>query len=215
MHTNSCAYPFFSFSQDASLPASFRYPLHLFHRRSVRRCIEFSSLTPSLPTQRLENDKKYKVALKKGVAILKNKDIKSKADAIKLLTRATESSSFQPLTRRLKPNEAKPWCIMGKYYQSQRDFKKGAFPMKKCSSLDPSNENVLNYGIFLFDYGDIKTAKTMHFFCFPFTVDSPTCTNRTRKTKRRRTTTVSRSPGFSPPTLVTSRLAHVKRQRRC
>ena len=215
MHTNSCAYPFFSFSQDASLPTPSRYPLHLFHRHGVRGCIEFSSFAPSLPSHRLENDKKYKVALKKGVAILKNKDIKSKADAIKLLTRATESSSFHTVTRRLKPNEAKPWCIMGKYYQSQRDFKKGAFPMKKCSSLDPSNENVLNYGIFLFDYGDIKTAKTMHSFCLPFTVDSPTCTNRTRKTKRRRTTTVSRSPGFSPPTLVTFRLARAKRRRRC
>lgn len=215
MHTNSCAYPFFSFSQDASLPTPSRYPLHLFHRHGVRGCIEFSSFAPSLPTHRLENDKKYKVALKKGVAILKNKDIKSKADAIKLLTRATESSSLHTVTRRLKPNEAKPWCIMGKYYQSQRDFKKGAFPMKKCSSLDPSNENILNYGIFLFDYGDIKTAKTMHSSSFLFTVDSPTCTNRTRRMKRRRITTASRSPGFSPPTLVTFRLARARRQRRC
>ena len=38
----------------------------------------------------VENDKKYTVAIKKAVAILKNKDAKSKDDAVKFLKRATQ-----------------------------------------------------------------------------------------------------------------------------
>ena len=47
---------------------------------------------------------------------------------------------------------------MGKHYQSQRQFGDSLYPLKKCSSLDPSSDNLASYGSALFDYGNIDGA---------------------------------------------------------
>ena len=64
----------------------------------------------------------------------------------------------------MEPDKAKAWCILGKYYLGQKELAKSISPLKKCKTIDPSVENLLNYGIALFDYSNIDVAKTMYIF---------------------------------------------------
>ena len=41
-------------------------------------------------------------------------------------------------------------------------------PLKRCSSIDASADNVLNYGIALFDYGNVDVARSMQFLLLSF-----------------------------------------------
>ena len=58
----------------------------------------------------------------------------------------------------LKPNLPQAWCILGKHYQVQRLFEKSLYPLKQCSKIDPTVENLISYGSALFDYGNIEMA---------------------------------------------------------
>lgn len=62
-------------------------PLHI---RRTSADSEIFPLAVDRVLSGVENDKKYTVAIKKAVAILKNKDAKSKDDAVKFLKRATQ-----------------------------------------------------------------------------------------------------------------------------
>ena len=62
---------------------------------------------------------------------------------------------------RLDSEKPKAWCILGKYYLGQKELKQSLMPLKKCSSIDPTTENRLNYGIALFDYGNVDIARSM------------------------------------------------------
>ena len=134
----------------------------LFHTRRTSADSEISTLVVDVVFSSIENDKKYMVAIKKAVAILKNKEIKSKEDAIKFLKKATQLLSLVCVICRLKPDAAKAWCILGKHYQSQRNFEKSLHPLRKCFSIETTEDNKLNYGIALFDYGSIKEAKEVY-----------------------------------------------------
>lgn len=109
----------------------------------------------------LDSNKKYIVALKKGVELIKKKDGKSKAEGVKYLEKATQYFVSYLILYRLEPSKPKAWCILGKYYQGQRELKKSLTPLSKCSSIDPTADNRLTYGISLFDYGNVDIAKEM------------------------------------------------------
>ena len=132
------------------------------HTRRTSADSEIFPLAVDRVLSGVENDKKYMVAIKKAVAILKNKDAKSKDDAVKFLKRATQLQLPRCVIRRLKPEAAKAWCILGKHYQSQREFEKSLHPLRKCFSIENTEDNKLNYGIALFDYGSIKEAKEVY-----------------------------------------------------
>ena len=75
-----------------------------------------------------------------------------------MLEAATKWISWDLIRNRLNPSEPKAWCFLGKHYQSQRQFENSLYPLKKCSSLDPSADNLVSYGSALFDYGNIDGA---------------------------------------------------------
>ena len=75
-----------------------------------------------------------------------------------MLEAATKWIPLDLIRNRLSPSESKAWCFLGKHYQSQRQFENSLYPLKKCSSLDPSADNLVSYGSALFDYGNIDGA---------------------------------------------------------
>lgn len=110
----------------------------------------------------VDNSKKYIAILKKAVTLLKAKDNKSRLQGVSYLEKAAKYHwNYYYIVCRLEPTKAKAWCILGKFQYNQKELSKSIYPLKQCSSIDPSIENRLLYGQSLFDYGSVDVAKTM------------------------------------------------------